>query len=124
MIKLYFYNPTFDEKEKELIKYLWEHFLKIGYGRTIFDIPECPKGFATTLVKNEYGIDEAFYVRESNIFFTCNKFLNQHYKEIEVSCSKDEIGRFERGSQLLQYLLQKIETKEKEELLKINNPKK
>lgn len=121
MVKLYFHNPTFNEKEKELIKYLWEHFLCVGYVPYVFDIHECPEGFATTLVKSEYGIDDAFYVRESNIFFTSNKYLNQHFKGIEVSCSKEEIARFERGSQLLQYLIQKIQEKEKQELLKINN---
>lgn len=38
MVKLYFHNPTFNEKEEELIKYLWEHFLSIGYVPSVFGI--------------------------------------------------------------------------------------
>lgn len=65
MIKLYFNKTEFNEKQKELILYM-NHLLNQNFTPSVFDVYECPSGFATTIVKSENGIDEGFYVREPN----------------------------------------------------------
>jgi len=63
MVKLFFKDSKFNDKQKEIITYVWNHFVKNGFSETVFDHQDTPPGHATTIVKNEYKLDHEFYVR-------------------------------------------------------------